>query len=108
MLEVRLTSQARADVDQILAYLLERSAQGAASWANRWEETVHDLAHSGHRRPLAPEDAYHSELIRHVVFRTRRGRSYRALFTVRGEILYILHVRGPGQDLVPPNEMGSP
>jgi hypothetical protein len=46
---------------------------------------------------LAPENEFVAREIRHIVFRTRHGRPYRALFTIVGNEVRILRVRGPGQ-----------
>ncbi len=40
-----------------------------------------------------------------MFFRTRRGRRYRALFEIRENRVLILHVRGPRQNLVSPDEL---
>jgi hypothetical protein len=39
------------------------------------------------------------------IFRTRRGRTYRALFVIRGDIVQILCVRGPGEKPVKPEDI---
>jgi hypothetical protein len=57
---------------------------------------------------FAPESNDHPEPIYQVIFKTRRGRPYRALFVVRDRTVFILHVRGPGQDFVAPNEIANP
>lgn len=100
--------QAEADLDEILAWLHERSPTGAATWFRRWLE-VEDLLR---RRPasqaLAPENSDHEEEIRNVIFKTRRGKKYRCLFLIREETVYVLHIRGPGQDLVAPDHLPIP
>jgi len=45
------------------------------------------------------------EPIRHVFFRTRAGRTYRALFLLVGDEVRVLRVRGPGQPPVGPDEL---
>ncbi len=42
--------------------------------------------------------------IKQVFFRTRRGRSYRAIFLIVGDEVRILRVRGPGQDSIDSDE----
>ena len=100
-----LTYRAERDLDHILAWLVERSPAGAAAWLRRWQEVIDELRRKADRCQLAPENDDHDEEIRHVIFKTRRGRKYRALFVIRGEFVLVIHVRGPGQDLVSPNEM---
>ena len=45
--------------------------------------------------------------VRQALFKTRRGRVYRALFFIEGEDVYILRVRGPGQAPVDTGEFGT-
>ena len=55
---------------------------------------------------LAPRQvAYDDTEIRHPIFETRRSKPYRILFTIRDVVVLVKHVRGPGQDLVPPGEL---
>ena len=100
-----LTYRAERDLDHILAWLAERSPDGAAAWHRRWQEVIDELCRTADRCQLAPENDDHDEEIRHVIFKTRQGRKYRALFVIRGELVLVVHVRGPGQDVVPPDEM---
>ena len=52
----------------------------------------------------APEQ--HSEFdVRQALFKTRRGRVYRALFLLEGSDVYLLRVRGPGQASLQPDEL---
>lgn len=102
---VDLTYRAERDVDHILSYLTKRSPQGATTWADRWDEVLSDLATNARQKSLAPENDDHDEVLHHVVFKTRHGRKYRAIFVIRGNLVFVPHVRGPGQDRVPPDEM---
>jgi hypothetical protein len=56
----------------------------------------------------APESSRHEIDIYQVLFKTRRGRTYRALFSIVADTVYIMHVRGPGQDVISPNEIIVP
>jgi hypothetical protein len=58
--------------------------------------------------PLAAENDYVDFEVREVLFKTRRGLMYRVLFTIREPTIFILHVRGPGQDLIDAAEMREP
>ena len=97
--ELLLVQQAEAEVDQIVHYLAKRSPQGAIAWCNRWQEVLAELRGNPLTHGLAPESKEYSTALRQVLFKTRRGRIYRALFTVVGRGVYIIHVRGPRQDL---------
>jgi plasmid stabilization system protein ParE len=100
-----LLSRAISDIEGIIDYLAKRSPQGVAAWCDRWEKTLGDLRERPLNFSLCPEASKIDAEIRQVLFKTRRGRTYRALFTVVEETVYILHVRGPGQDFVPVHEL---
>jgi len=106
--ETILLPRAEADVDSILSYIWERSRQGAAAWATRWTEVLAELEERPLSFGLAPESPSYAAEIRQVLFKTRRGRIYRALFTVVESKIYILHVRAPGQNLLRPEELQLP
>jgi len=100
-LPVNLTPRAERDVDHILSWLSERSPQGASAWWERWLEVLELLATADMPHSHAPENEDHAQEIFHVIFKTRRGRNYRAIYTISGSSVIVLHVRGPGQDIVP-------
>jgi plasmid stabilization system protein ParE len=107
-LDVQFLWRAERDVDHILAWLGQRSPQGAAAWHQAWKDTVYQLRTSAGAFGLAPEDEDQELEIRQVTFRTRSGKDYRALYTIRGNDVFIMHVRSPGQDLIPPDELHLP
>jgi plasmid stabilization system protein ParE len=102
---VHVLFRAERDLDEIVRWIRKRSPQGAATWLRRWDKVLDDLSKQANKCGLAPEDADHELEIRHVVFKTRQGLPYRALFTIRENQVYIMHVRGPGQDLIRPDEI---
>ena len=104
----QLLWRAERDVDHILTWLNERSPHGAASWLRTWDRTFAMLESSADEYGLAPENEDHELEIRQIMFRTRKGRDYRALYTIRGNDVYVMHIRAPGQDLVPPDELTLP
>lgn len=106
--KAHLLWRAQRDLDHILAWLNERSPQGAASWLRRWDETFTILESSANEYGLAPEGEDHEFEVRQILFRTRKGRDYRALYTIQGSEVYVMHIRAPGQDLVPPEELQLP
>ena len=106
--EVELSFRAEKDLDAILAWISGRSPQGARMWLARWKEVCRFLSDRPESCLLAPENSDHEEEIRHIVFKTRSGRRYRALFVIRGHRVFVTNLRGPGQDLVPPEELGVP
>lgn len=106
--KVILLEQAEADVDHILDWLCQRSVAGAMTWDQCWNQVLKRLAEFADGQGIAPEDADHESRIQDVPFKTRYGGTYRALFTIRDDKVYVLAVRGPGQDLVPPDELPLP
>ena len=75
---VRLHPQAQEDLDVILAWLSQRSPEGARTWYSRWQDVLRQLRVSATECSLAPESEGRKREIRHVIFKTRHGREYRA------------------------------
>ena len=103
-----LQPSAESDVDQIVGYLAERSPQGAAAWCKAWNKLLAELRERAGGFGLAPESSQYEEEIRHALFKTRRGRTYRALFVIVYDTVHVIHVRGPGQNFVSPDELQLP
>jgi plasmid stabilization system protein ParE len=101
-LQVVVTRQAEADVDSIVTWLADRSQSGARSWYQAFQAALDWLGVNAASCGLAPENESFLNEVRQHFFKTRRGRPYRLLFTVPGDQVRLLHVRGPGQDLVRP------
>ena len=99
---------AERDVDRILNWLIAASASGAASWLTKWDKVLDSLKESAAGCGLAPEDEDHELVIQQVIFKTRRGAAYRAIFTIRDTAVYILHVRGPGQNILATDDVILP
>ena len=106
--DVHILRRAEQDVDQTYAWLCQRSPQGAAAWHRAWKDTIRILEKSADAFGLAPENEDQELEIRQITFHTRSGREYRALYTVSHSDVYIMHIRAPGQDLVPPDELRLP
>jgi hypothetical protein len=98
--ELLFTRDAEVEVDRTIAYLAKRSPQGAAAWCNEWEQALSELNANPLQYGLAPEATKYNIEVRQILFKTRRGRKYRALFTVVGRGIYVIHLRGPSQDLL--------
>jgi plasmid stabilization system protein ParE len=103
--ELLLVPSAESEVDRIIRYIAERSPQGAIAWCERWEQVLSELGGDPFQFGLAPESTEYDADVRQVLFKTRRGRTYRALFTVVGRGVYIISVRGPGQNLLRRDQM---
>jgi plasmid stabilization system protein ParE len=101
---VRMSRQAEGDVDRIVASLVQRSPEGAARWLAALDAARVKLCESPLGYPLAPESDFVGAEIRQNIFKTPRGRRYRALFVVVDNEVRILHVRGPNQALLRPSD----
>ena len=102
---IQPSAQAEADINRIFTWLSERSAEGAARWYDAFWDAALRLQEFPHSCPLAAEAKEFPEELRCMVFATRKGRTYRALFAIRGEVVHILCVRGPGQKRVRANDI---
>lgn len=104
--QVHELRRAQADVRSIARWLAERSPQGAKAWLRAYDEMVLRLeTRASSCGPAYEHDACEFD-VRQVLFKTPRGRPYRALFFLDGQDVYILRVRGPGQAPVDPAELG--
>jgi hypothetical protein len=52
----------------------------------------------------APENEDHKETIRQKLFKTKPGSTYRRLYIIRVDVIYIIYVRGAGQDVMRPTK----
>jgi len=105
-LQVRVSDHAHRDVEIILTWLSERSPQGAARWFDKYLESLRTLPERAIGCPPAPEAVILGRDLRQLLFKTRRGHSYRSLFLIDGDFIQLLAVRGSGQDLATAEELG--
>ena len=103
-LRVELSPKAERDVDDILTWIGQRSTKGAHTWSKRWDEVLEQLSNSAGSCGRAPESSKHDAELYQIVFKTRRGLPYRALFTINADVVSVVTVRGPGQDYLSPDE----
>jgi plasmid stabilization system protein ParE len=95
---VTILRRAWQDVQAIETYIAARSKQGAKSWVKGFDNAIASLKKNPLQEPLAPENDEFAEEIRNIMFRTRKGRTYRAIFLVRGDEVRVLRIQGAGQD----------
>jgi len=104
---VETTREAQADRVTCYDYIAQRSLAGALRWLDAFEQAVDSLRQNPNCG-LAPESQDHDDEIRQRLFKTPHGLQYRLLFVIRGDTIYILHVRGPGQNLLPTDSLRLP
>ena len=97
--EVIILPQAESDSQQIYDWLCKRSPQGAENWYQAFVEAVENIAQQGEIYGAAPEAEFLRKAIQQKLFKTPKGKTYRILYEIEGEKLYLLHIRAPGQKL---------
>jgi plasmid stabilization system protein ParE len=102
---VVVLARARLDVARIYDWIADRSTDGAQRWFDQFEKATATLGTNPFIAPLAPESGSLGIEVRHILFRTRSGGTYRAVFTVVDDEVRILRVRGPGQPPLQPRDM---
>ena len=100
--------RAQADIRSIAGWLAERSPQGARAWLQAYDDMIGRLEDQPLSCGPAPEREDCEFDVRQALFKTRKGRVYRALFVIEGQDAYILRVRGPGQAPVDAGELEKP
>jgi plasmid stabilization system protein ParE len=106
--KVIILPRAEFDFQMCYDFIKKRSKAGADSWANAFHRALKRLHEQPEASGVAPESEGHDEDIRQLLFKTRQGLTYRALFVIRGNQVLIIHVRGPGQDAMSPDELRLP
>jgi plasmid stabilization system protein ParE len=104
---VRIVGRADEDTDAIFAWIASRSPNGAVRWHGAFLKAANALANDPERRSLAPESKVCRRDVRQQLFKTRKGGKYRILFTVVGNEVRVLRVRGPGQPPLKLDEIGE-
>ena len=104
---LEITRRAKQDRDACFDYIFARSPEGAFRWLDAFEAAAAALRTEPHYGE-APESEDHEETIRQKLFRTPHGRTYRLLYIVREDVIYLVHVRGAGQDVMAADEIELP
>ena len=107
MFRVTILGRAKRDFRSTLRYIAEHSKPGAVAWAKAFDKALARLEQGAESFPQAAENEYIDFEVREILFKTRRGLVYRALFTIQGDEVLILHVRGPGQEFLTEEQFGS-
>ena len=104
-LKLNILPRAERDAQHIFQWIEERSPEGARRWWFAFENAVQKLTSNLQAYALAPEDAVTDYELRQFLFKTRRGRTYRGVFTIIGNELRVLRLRGPGQASLESDEL---
>ena len=95
--QVVVAARAACDVQSIYDWLAERSPSGAKAWYQAWNIALDSLEGEPLGFAVAVESPRRNFTIREAYFRTRKGRTYRILFTIVDVEVRVLHVLGPAQ-----------
>lgn len=83
---------ALADLDEAYAWISEQSPDAAARWFNGFVDALNSLKTHPERCGLAPENDLIEPEIRQLLYGRRSG-VYRAIFTIKGREIRVLHIR---------------
>lgn len=97
-----MTSEAERNIASIYDWIVARSQPGAMRWYENLRRALEKLQTDPKRFPLAAESKHFPVDVRQLVFRMRGGARYRILFSFTGELIEVLFIRAPGQDLATP------
>ncbi|MBX9787340.1 MAG: hypothetical protein K2Y37_00360 [Pirellulales bacterium] len=104
---VRELPKAMADKHHIVRWLHDRSPQGAVAWLGAYDQMIERLKAAADTLPIAEEGERLNIEARQILFKTKRGRVYRAVFHLDAGDVFILRVRGPGQATIAADEWGQ-
>ncbi len=102
---IRMLRRANADFLSIVDYIYQRSPQGAAAWVEAFENAKSRLAENADGYSEADENDRFDLDVKQALFKTRRGRIYRIIFTIVEDEVRILRVRGSGQAPIEPGDV---
>src|SRR5262245_55227266 len=102
---VFVTAEARRNLRDAYHWAAQHAPDAAARWLARFESSLATLSESPTRCPLAPENNLVEAEIREFLF-GRRGGAYRALFTIVGDEVRVLHVRRAARDWADASDLG--
>lgn len=104
---LKILPRAERDLQEMYDWIFDRSEAGAARWYAAFHDAASRLLSNPHAPARAPEDGLSDHPIRQFLFKTRRGRVYRAVYAVIDDEVRILRVRGPGQPDLTADELPS-
>jgi len=90
---VVLTPRAKQNLRTIHSYIFKEAPRAADDWLDRAEQAVCSLARHPERCPLAPESLSIGKPIRQLFFGAGNRGTYRILFVIVDQLVYVLHIR---------------
>jgi plasmid stabilization system protein ParE len=92
-LRVVVTPNAEDELRATYRYIRDRAPDAAREWVKGARRKIKSLARNPERAPLAPESVSFENPIRELFYGSGNRGTYRILFTVLGQQVYVLHVR---------------
>lgn len=92
-LRVVITPNAENELRAAYRYIHDRAPDAAGEWVKGARRKIKSLAHDPERAPLAPESVSFENPIRELFYGSGNRGTYRILFTVLGQQVYVLHFR---------------
>ena len=106
---VTILPQARRDIDRNADWWAEHhSVEEALRWSDAVYDQLATLAEFPESHGLSAENDDFPYEIRDRLVGLGLRRSYRALFTIRDDTVYVLTVRRGAQDVIRPSDIESP
>ncbi len=103
---VIVTAAAKQNLRDAYRWAAERAPRTAVLWLQRFEAELNTLQQLPERFQLAPESASVEPEIRQLIF-GRRQAAYRALFTIVGSEVRVLHIRRASRDWATPSDLNA-
>jgi plasmid stabilization system protein ParE len=101
---VVVTAAAKQDLRDAYRWAAKHAPETALAWLNRFETELNSLDHFPERCELAPENGLVELEIRQLIYGRRQG-AYRALFTIVGAEVRVLHIRRAARDWAAAEEL---
>jgi plasmid stabilization system protein ParE len=102
--QVEITRTAAREIEKRFKRITEQTRNSAEKWRAGLIEAIELLGSNAGMYPQAPEGEWYGEGLREFYYGKRRN-TYRILFEIRGDVVYILRVRHGRQDLLNPEEL---
>jgi plasmid stabilization system protein ParE len=102
---VNVLRKAWRDAQAIVDWLSTRSPAGAMRWEAAFRTALKKLSENPHGCAEAPEQVRPPVKIRQILFKTPKGKYYRAVFVIEGDEVRVLRIRRPHQRVMRRRDM---
>jgi plasmid stabilization system protein ParE len=101
---VVITPEAETDLRSAASYIRRDNPRAARAWLKGARQRIKSLAQFPGRCSLAPESASFVEPIRELFYGHGNGGTYRILFVVLNNTVFVLHIRHGAMQSLKPDE----